>query len=228
MTHLGAATVAWTARADGDFRRDAVGLEERRRAVVDRPWSVVRQVHGADVLVADEPGAPGDVEGDALVTARDDLAVAVMTADCVPLAIVGTTGPGGPAVVAAVHAGWRGLVAGVVERAAETMRSLGARRLVAAVGPHVRPECYEFDGPALATVTSALGDGVRSTTTAGTPALDLDVATAVVLERAGVELVEVAAGCTACTVEADGTPAWFSHRARGDVGRQATAVWVGP
>jgi YfiH family protein len=221
---VGPAEVVFTGRAEGDLGHagrwvavDEVDgdVEARRRAVVDRPWSWLRQVHGTDVVVVDAPGSGAGQAGDALVTAAAGTALAVLTADCGPVALGSDEG-----VVGAVHAGWRGVEAGVVERAVAAMRDLGAGRVRAALGPCIHPECYEFGAAELDRLTSVLGEGVRGTTTAGRPALDLPAAVAAALERAGADLVYVDPVCTACS------PAHFSHRARGELERQAVVVWT--
>jgi YfiH family protein len=206
-------TDAWfvaSDRRDGDLRGDARG----RRALVDRPWTTLRQVHGADVLVVTQPGEHGGDEGDALVTTHPHACLAVLGADC---ALVALGSPEGVAAVA--HAGWSGLVAGVIERTVETMRSLGAETVVAYRGPCIGPECYEFSEPDLDTVAERLGEGVRARSRSGGAALDIPAAVAAALSASGAELVGASATCTACS------PSHFSHRARRDTGRQAVAVW---
>jgi len=157
-------------------------------------------------------GAQG-VTGDALVTAAPDVALAVFTADCAPVALVSPEG-----VIGMVHAGWRGLEAGVVDNAVETMRRMGATRIDAALGPCIRPGCYEFGDVDLDRLAARLGPSIRARTSAGRPALDLPAAVSAALERAGAALVTDRGDCTACSEE------WFSHRARGEEQRQATVI----
>jgi copper oxidase (laccase) domain-containing protein len=125
-------------------------------------------------------------------------------------------------VFAAVHAGWRGLAGGVVEAAVERMRLLGATDVVGSLGPSIHAECYEFSAPELDLVVTTCGTMVRGLTSAGRPALDLPAGIEAALARAGATVVPGVDTCTAC---GDG---YFSHRARGDVGRQALLVWAGP
>jgi YfiH family protein len=161
--------------------------------------------------------APGEHAGeaaDAAVTATAGCVLAVRTADCVPIVLVGPSGVG------VVHAGWRGLVAGVVERAVAALTALGADPEVAHLGPCIRPGCYEFDGPGRDELAARFGPEVRSTTTWGTPAVDLPAAAHAALTAAGVPAVHDEAGCTACDRR------WFSHRARGDTARFATTAWL--
>lgn len=153
-------------------------------------------------------------EGDALVSSAGGIGLAVLTADCASIALGSPEG-----MIGAVHAGWRGLVAGVVDRAVEAMAALGATEVVGALGPCIHPGCYEFDEPDLDRVAARLGDQVRGRTDSGRGALDLPAAVSVALAAAGARQIAGLDRCTGCT---DG---YFSHRARGDLGRQALVVW---
>jgi copper oxidase (laccase) domain-containing protein len=170
-------------------------------------------VHGATVHVVDGPGSVQGKEGDALVTAVPGTALAVFTADCAPVALASPEG-----VVGLVHAGWRGLDAGVIEAAVGAMRALGATHIDAGLGPCIHAECYAFGECELDDLAERWGPTVRGTSGSGQPAFDLPAAVGVALGRCGGELVVDAAACTACS---DG---WFSHRARRDTARQATVV----
>jgi len=212
-----------TTRAEGDFAIDGepVALAERRRAVADHPWVWLRQVHGADVVVATVENAAevAGTEADAVVTAAADLVLAIQTADCVPITFWCDQG-----IVGAAHAGWRGLEAGVVERTLEAMWALGAGVIHARTGPCIEGACYEFGPAELDRLAQRFGDTVRVTTADGHPALDLLAVTdaAVVDTRRPPWPVSLHAGgsCTACDADR-----WFSHRARADAGRMATVVW---
>jgi purine-nucleoside/S-methyl-5'-thioadenosine phosphorylase / adenosine deaminase len=153
-----------------------------------------------------------------LVTDKTGLLLSVNVADCAPVAIVSQQN-----VVAAVHAGWKGVEAGVIEATVEAMRALGARELSAWLGPCIHDECYEFGTDDLDGLVQRYGPGVRSRTRSGAPALDLPMAVAAALGGAGVPLAGAADSCTAC----DGAR-FYSHRARGDQGRHALAVWIEP
>ena len=101
-----------------------------------------KQVHGAVVALVDEHFTPG-TEADAMVTRMPGTALGVITADCAPVLLAGRD-PAGANVVGAVHAGWRGAVAGVLEAAVAALRSLGATgTITAAVGPCIRQPSYE-------------------------------------------------------------------------------------
>jgi polyphenol oxidase len=186
----------------------------RRRAVCDLPWSWLRQVHGARVVAVDEPGAGAGEAADASVTAAGGAALAVLTADCAPVAIVAAEG-----IAAVAHAGWRGLTAGVLERTAEAVREAGGTELRAALGPCIHVECYEFGGDEMQAVVDRLGVGVRGVTVDGRMALDLPAGVRTALHEAGIDDVDDVDVCTSCSAD------HWSHRARGDTARQALVLW---
>jgi hypothetical protein len=210
---------------DGDL---AVGgepsaLAAQQRAVLDRPWVWLHQVHGAEVVVLGPRDAVDGLAGaaaDGVVTSRRDVALAVHTADCAGVALIGDGG-----TVGAVHAGWKGLVAGVLPAAVAAVRALEGGDVRAVLGPCIGPECYEFGGADLDAVAEVLGEEVRATTSWGTPALDLRAGVRAALRAEGVEVVATDTRCTACAGGAD-APALYSHRARRDAGRQALLVWL--
>lgn len=219
-TRAGEVVVHQTCRADGDFHRERVEparLEARRRQVVDAPWTMLDEVHGADVVAVDRPGAGDGAVGDVLVSDVDRAVLGVWTGDCAAVVAVAPGGRHG-----AAHAGWRGLVGGVLEELVGAVDPGGRGGVRALLGPVIGPCCYEFGRPQLEHVATALGTdpaAIRGRTTWGTVSLDVPAAVAVVLERHGVDVdVERAAACTRCDDR------YFSHRG-GDLGRHVTAVW---
>jgi len=192
----------------------------------------VDQVHGSTVIVVGERSRPSSLGptpagsaahavaaagagiGDALVSMAPSVALTVLTADCAPIALGSAEG-----VFAAVHAGWRGLAGGVVDAAVRTMRSLGAGEVAGALGPCIHAECYPFGADDLDAVAAVWGEGVRGRTADDRPALDLPAAVAAALAGSGVAQVSGVDACTSCA------GGYFSHRARGDLGRQALLVW---
>jgi len=187
---------------------DPADVPDARRRLerdVGVPVAFATQVHGADVHVVEAPlgPLPADVAvADALVTTRDDVALGVLVADCVPVLLAEPRA----GVVGTAHAGRRGVVADVVGRALDAMVRLGARPgdVRAVVGPAACGRGYEVPAGRRDAVAAVVPAAV-STTSWGTPALDLPGAVVDRLRRAGVVVRHV----EACTVE-DG--AWFSHR----------------
>jgi polyphenol oxidase len=102
------------------------------------------QVHSADVVTVGASGALREGPADALVTATPGLALSVLTADCMPVLLADHEA----GVVGAVHAGWRGALAGVLEATLDAMESLGAARadVTAVIGPCISQRAYEV-GP---------------------------------------------------------------------------------
>jgi YfiH family protein len=183
--------------------------------VVDLPWTWLRQVHRARVVTVRHPGDAAGEAADAAVTSVPGAALAVHTADCAPVVLVAD------GVVGVAHAGWKGLVEGVIPAAVDAMRALGAGDVDAVLGPCIHAECYEFGAGDLAAVAAMLGDGVRGVTQAGRPALDVPAAVRAAAAQAGVRRVDDVDLCTSC----DATR-WFSHRARAETGRQAAVAWL--
>jgi polyphenol oxidase len=213
----GSAEVRFSERADGDMA-DPSGTDQevaaRRRALVDRPWTWLRQAHGARVVVVDQPGGAAGESADAAVSDANGTALAILTADCAPIALASPEG-----VIGVVHAGWRGLLAGVVAETVAAMRGLGATSLVAALGPCIHPECYSFSGAELDELVARFGVGARSRDRSGAPALDLPFAVRSALAQSGASLVSDAGVCTACSRN------HWSWRARAETQRQAMVAW---
>ena len=156
-----------------------------------------RQIHSTLVHRA-EAGVRG-TPGDGLWTDETDLPVLAFAADCVPIALVRTR-DAEPAV-AVLHAGWRGLLDGIVATGAAALGD----GLAACVGPAIGPCCYEVGAEVAEPFAAAFGDDVLRGTH-----LDLWTATERALRAAGVEQVERVDLCTACNPEL-----FFSHRRTG-------------
>ncbi len=172
------------------------------------------QVHSATVLDA-RPGRNG--EGDAVITDRRRLALAVVTADCVPVLLAAT------GRIAAVHAGWRGLaqsiLPAVLERLARPEPDAGP--VTAWIGPAIGPCCYEVGADVAARVRATSGDGVVRNGPRGRPHLDLVAAAVAQLARHGVQEVHTVDACTRCDEDR-----LFSYRREGPAaGRNVAAIW---
>jgi YfiH family protein len=187
------------------------------RAVGGAPesWTGARQVHGTRVVRVDASlrGAGADdprgaiVGADALWTDRPDATLAVLSGDCVPILLASPRGRR----IGVVHAGWRGLLAGVVEAA---VRALGeAGPLAAFVGPAIGPCCYAVGEDLADRAAERLGEDVV-VRRGGAAFLDLWTGSVRALVAAGVHEVWPAALCTRCEPDR-----FYSHRA-GARGRQ--------
>jgi polyphenol oxidase len=178
-----------------------------------------RQVHSSTILHASAAGCCG--EGDAVLTDRPGLAAAVVTADCVPvlLAVRGVLG-----AVAAVHAGWRGLVAGIVPAAVARLRA-EPDSLIAWLGPAIGPCCYEV-GEEVASRFESNGlpaavlrpparrtNGVR-------PHIDLWLAATLQLRAAGLQRIHTCRVCTSCDERL-----WSYRRDGPSAGRNVGFLW---
>ncbi|MGW4301179.1 peptidoglycan editing factor PgeF [Streptomyces sp. NPDC004646] len=197
--------------ANRELTAKALGLD---------PASVVwmNQVHGADVVVVDEPWGERPVpEVDAIVTTRRGLALAVLTADCVPVLLADPVA----GVVAAAHAGRPGVVAGVVPAAIRAMTALGAEpdRIVARTGPCVCGRCYEVP-EALRAAVAEVEPTAHAVTSWGTPAVDVSAGVHSQLARLG---VCDRAQSPVCTLESGDH---FSYRRDRTTGRLAGYVWL--
>ena len=214
-TRLGDAEAGTTRLGGGGD--DAI-LERRRQALMDGHWTWLRQVHGAEVVVVTEPGAHAGAAADGAVTTVPRAVLAVNTADCAPVVVTG----GGALGVA--HAGWRGIAAGIIGEVVEAVRLAAPDpfpRLLALLGPVIRPAHYEFSASTLAAVEAVAGCDVRAVTDWGTPALDLAAAVRGALGAAGVSRVVDLGLDTA-------QQCYFSYRVGGDTARQAMAARLEP
>ncbi len=203
-------------RSDGDFHLehvDPLELEQRRRGFVDLPWSQPREVHGADVALVTRPGEHDGADVDALVTGLADVVIGIWTGDCAPIAIDGGE------VIAGVHAGWRGLLGGVLEVTVDVVRSEGGQPRRAVLGPCIHPCCYEFGLDDLEPLVERYGPQVQSRSARGRPALDVPTAVRLALDRFGIALEDWSV-CTGCAADR-----FFSHRVRHEPQRQVMAIW---
>lgn len=216
-----------TERADGSFEvpdpgsgLDALAAHaDRWAAVTGHPTTWLRQHHGSAVVVVTAPGEHSGAAADAAVTAVPGAALAVITADCAPVVLVGRR------AIGIAHAGWRGLLDGVVERTVDQLVGLGEQpsRISAWIGPCISAARYRFDEPDLARVEDRYGPSVRARDLDGEQALDLIAGV-----RAALAVVGVAPGRADDTCTASSPTRWWSWRARRDRGRHGTWVVIEP
>jgi polyphenol oxidase len=191
--------------------------ENRRRAVAGAGGdggtaTMAWQVHGTDIReVTDrpasgrflQPGAEPFPKSDGLVTGSRGRALTLLTADCLPVAIAAADG----SRLALLHAGWRGIEAGVIEAGVAAVGGAA----VAAIGPGAGPCCYEVGEDVAGALTRRFGEDVIRDRRA-----DLWLCAERALRTSGVEQVAVAGECTICTEDR-----YFSHRRdHGITGRQ--------
>jgi len=224
QTSNGLATVVFTDRADGDFRVAIDETEDKaerqrelaalRSSVIDAPWTWLRQVHGDRMVEVDHPGQWAGAEADGAITGVEHAPLAVTTADCSPVVMVSDGG------LAVLHVGWKGIVAGIIPAAAALIAKYG-EPVAVLHGPGITAGAYEFGRRDLDEVVAATDESVVGKTDAGTLGLDMRQAVRVATEAAGWPSPTDVGTCTSGTQ-------WFSHRTRGDRGRQATVAWMSP
>ena len=204
------------ARVEENLARCRFQLGVPRRALF-----TASQVHGTHILEVKSSDDPEEVRhenADGLITFDDDVAVGVRTADCAPVLIAREDGSG----VAAVHAGWRGAVSGIVEAAVARL-SEGGHSLVASVGPCIGQAAFEVGPEVKAAVLEVCADatslGLVKAGKEDRSHVDLPGFVRWILETRGVKNDHVAA-CTMTNMER-----YFSHRGEaGKTGRQLSAI----
>jgi YfiH family protein len=185
-------------------------IEENHRRLAEAaalPWerTSARQVHGASVLICGPGDARGpQVEADAIVSSDPGRSVAIRVADCAAV-LISSAGGG---TIAAVHAGWRGAVMGVVNAAVESMRGLGAPPVAAAVFPCISMEAFEVGPEVVEAFRAAMGpDAPARFVAGGKGRAGVGEACEFQLRRAGINRVEVSGACTFGDADE-----FFSHR----------------
>jgi hypothetical protein len=187
--------------------------------LVDQPLRIaqMKQVHGTNVDVVEDRRFSGNPEADAMVTAQPDVALVVRAADCVPVVLADPVA----GVIGVAHAGRLGMTDGVVPAALARMRELGAVDVLAWIGPHICGRCYEVPEPMQRAVGDIVPEAV-STTSWGTPALDIGAGVRSQLAAADVTIVDVGV----CTRE---SPDLYSYRRDGErAGRLAGLIRLRP
>jgi polyphenol oxidase len=214
----GGARALFTSRAHGNLSTQRGDGHERGRSARDRlcgelhlQWLCAsRQVHGTSVQrVSSVEGSEGEavaIDADGHATGVPGIGAMVLTADCLPVALAGD------GAVAIVHAGWRGLAAGVLEEGVGALRDVGgAPPLAAVIGPGAGLCCYEV-GPEVHAAFGTIRDTAEK--------IDLRAIARDRLLAAGVTQVLDAQACTICDAR------FFSHRREGErAGRQAGVAW---
>ncbi len=125
----------------GDHRENVAANRQRIADELDVPADrliTAHQVHSAKAVIADDPSAANTL-CDGFVTTQRHLALGVLAADCAPILLADRT----QYICAALHAGWRGAVAGISDAVVEQMQQCGAKNIIAAIGPHISAAVYQ-------------------------------------------------------------------------------------
>jgi len=193
--------------------------ENRARLQVALPAPPVwlSQVHGAAVV--DAAAVTGVPEADASFTVQPGVVCAVQTADCLPVLFCDRAG----GVVAAAHAGWRGLAHGVLQNTVERMRQAGAGEILAWLGPAIGPERFEIGPEVRAAFVqgNADADAAFAPRANGKYVADIYQLARLALAACGVRLVS---GGDFCTVS--DARRFYSYRRDGRTGRMASLIWI--
>ncbi|MFT3850082.1 MAG: peptidoglycan editing factor PgeF [Propionivibrio sp.] len=209
----------------GDHVNDDPAAVARNRALVSARIDVralwLRQVHGTravDAAACLNSAPEGVPEADAAWTRRAGVACVVMTADCLPVLLCDRAGT----VVAAAHAGWRGLLDGVLEATVDAMGVVG-EELIAYLGPAIGPQAFEVGDE----VRSAFVGASKNAAAAFQPGhrgkwlADIYRLARLRLLATGVEQIH---GGDFCTVT--DAVRFFSYRRDGQTGRMASMIWL--
>jgi polyphenol oxidase len=219
----------------GRGSNDAKDRVEENRARVAAQLGVTsarligpRQIHSARAVIAKQAWEPDSApEADAIVTDRPGLAIGVLTADCVPVLLASPQA----GVIAAMHAGWKGAKAGIVESTIEAMQSLGAQpaQIIAAIGPAISQAAYEvspeFEAAFLAE-TAANGE-YFSQAPGARPRFNLSAYVKGRLLRCGAVSIQDTGLCTYENESILFSYRRSAHKTEPDYGRQISAILLG-
>ena len=231
--HLASGHTAWVAMSevtDGDMAiSDLVtrgkSIQEASLSLVEhnaglaitssQHWSFLTQVHGSENIEVKETESVLGLEGDALFTTQEKKVLTIQVADCVPVALVSDYG-----AIAVIHAGWKGLLNGVIENASETLQKKFPGDQSAVIGPHIGPCCYEYGRKDLDSFIEVFGSSVAGVTDSSADALDLMAIVQIVLKKRGIELSYRDDSCTSCDSK------FWSYRSSGTQKRQSLLAWI--
>ncbi len=228
--HEGVSRTPYNSLNLGTNTQDQAHSVEGNRSLLARAFGItqekmvtVKQTHGSDILVIDEPNDDVShflgIEGDAIITNQPGIMIGVCVADCVPILLCDPE----KKVIAAVHAGWKGTAAKLASKTVAGMKSLfecSPKKLQAFIGPCIGKCCYEVDAPVKQAFIQNELDWNAYTEPVGTDrwSLDLTAANQALLLAAGIPAlqIQVSGMCVCCHREL-----FFSYRRDGaETGRQ--------
>jgi len=195
---------------------------ERLRASLPAPPCWLQQVHGTHIVDAAQPAAGGEPQADAALSAQPGVICAVLVADCLPVLLADARGR----AVAAVHAGWRGLAAGIVQQSVAALRAHladPAARLLAYLGPAIGPCHFEVGPEVLVAMRQRLpqADAAFTARSNGKFHADLFALAGQALQSCGVTDIHGGGVCTF-----DDPHRFYSFRRDTPTGRQAALIWL--
>jgi hypothetical protein len=203
---------------ENSIQEASLSLVEHNAGLViptSQHWSFLTQVHGSKNIEVKENGSVLGLEGDALFTAQERKVLTIQVADCVPIALTSNCG-----AIALIHAGWKGLLNGVIENASETLQKEFPGDQLAVVGPHIGVCCYEYGRQDLDSFIEMFGTSVAGVTNSLADSLDLMAIVRVILEKRGIELAYKDGSCTSCDSK------FWSYRSSGTQKRQSLFAWI--
>ncbi|NNF54811.1 MAG: polyphenol oxidase family protein [Acidimicrobiales bacterium] len=220
--------IVGTDRSHGDFAVGSEGISARRQELVNcGPWTWLQLEHGARVIRVDSPGQHAGAIADAAVTRQRFAPLAITAADCVPV-VLGVQARNkrtgfDDAAIGVAHAGWRGLLAGVVEATANGIHALfgdewEVEKRFAFCGPSIGPEDYAFADRDAAPLVARYGDSVMAETRFGGSALDVFEGVRAALQSSGFP--------TPSRPPSTVGDSFYSHRIRADPERMVTVAFL--
>jgi len=204
----------------GDDARSVERNRNQLRAWLPSEPLWLNQVHGIQVVrVGTVSGVP---DADASFATESHKVCLIQTADCLPVLFCDVAG----SIVAAAHAGWRGLADGILDATLLRMREAGATEILAWMGPAIGPECFEVGEDVLAAFSAKERDAQKYfSVLAGQPGkylADIYGLARHVLEKQGISKIS---GGNFCTVS--DAARFYSYRRDGVTGRMAACIWLG-
>ncbi len=197
--------VAFGEASDGDPRRDESSRSRISEELgISSQWALIDQVHGTEVVAASAPGHYGEADG--IVSGTSGLPLAIATADCVPVVLLGEF------TIALLHAGWRGIAKGIIDAGVRGIEEAGDYVRLSVIGPHASSCCYE----ASTEVVEAVG-GHSARTSSGKYAADLAAAVRSRIPEGDASTLGV------CTMH---DARFHSYRRDGTEKRQVTVAWI--
>lgn len=180
----------------------------------------LRQTHSDRVVEVNLRSGHKEIDADGAITTQLQLPCVVLTADCLPLLLCDTDGT----VVGAVHCGWRGILAGIIEKAVDTMAQNAKGEIIAWMGPAIGPHAFEVGAEVreqFVAIDRTASHAFKATGTPGKFMADINHLARLRLQTIGVTGVYGGGHCT--YTEQD---RFYSYRKEGKTGRMATLIWL--